>query len=168
MAKLGKRFKSAKHGEMQEDFVLPISENPYLCKIGEVTVRDTKARKEAIEKGKKPPAGKIYGFPFKVISGEYKGRTIFSNLNLENPSDQAVEIAFKELNSIAKAVGVESFDDTDELTGKEILVHVKVIPATANFPEKNEVRKYEAVKGTKKPSKKPGKKKGKKAKVKFD
>ena len=37
---------------------------------------------------------------WKVVMGKYKGRTLFDNLNLDNPNPIAVEIANKTLNSI--------------------------------------------------------------------
>ncbi len=57
---------------------------------------------------------------------EMDGRVLFTNLNLDNPSDQAVAIAKKELATICRAAGIVKLDDTDQLHDKVIEVKVVV------------------------------------------
>ena len=167
MAKLGKQFNSKDHGEMGEFKVLPLSGNPYRVKICKAKVKDNKARIAALKEGNDIP-GKVYTFPLQVTEGEGKGSFVFVGLNLEHTSAQTVDIAYSHLNSMAKAAGVESFEDTDDLTGKEILIDVKIVAATSSYPEKNEVKQYHSLKGVAKPSKPSGKKEGKKSKPKVN
>jgi hypothetical protein len=57
-----------------------------------------------------------------VVDGDYKGRKVFSNLNLWHSKPQVVEIAKKELNSIIAATGVQNPKDSSQLQGIPIVV----------------------------------------------
>ena len=50
--------------------------------------------------------GEFLELIYQIIEGEYKGRRIWSRLNLNNPSPKAVELAYAELSSLCHAVGV--------------------------------------------------------------
>lgn len=82
----------------------------------------------------------------KVIAGEFKGRMIFENLNLDNPNPTAVEIAYKTLNSICQAVGKVGVQDSQELHGIPFVTRLKVVPKTPQYPASNSCtgfKKYE-------------------------
>jgi len=46
-----------------------------------------------------------------ITEGEFAGRVLFDNLNLDNSSEQAVKIALGNLKGLCVAVGMESFFD---------------------------------------------------------
>lgn len=60
--------------------------------------------------------GKILKLTYQIIGdGQFSGRKIFENLNLENENKQAVEISRKTLNSIGVATGVTEIKDSSLL-----------------------------------------------------
>jgi len=63
------------------------------------------------------------------ISMEYEredGRKIWDNLNVNNPSEKAVEIATRTLSAICRACGVMTISDTDELIGRAVMIDVRL------------------------------------------
>src|SRR5690606_25634228 len=64
--------------------------------------------------------GSFLALEFSVLDGEQKGRKLFSNLNLNNPNNQAVEIAKSELSAICRAVNVLTPNDSAELHNKPL------------------------------------------------
>jgi hypothetical protein len=88
---------------------------------------------------------------FQVIDGKYKGRLLWSRLNLDNPSVQAVQIAQGQLSAICRAVGVMCPRDSIELHNLPLLVTVKCKKREDNGDIVNEIRGYakkEAAYGT--------------------
>ncbi|MCK4415105.1 MAG: DUF669 domain-containing protein [Candidatus Eisenbacteria sp.] len=77
-----------------------------------------------------------------VIDGPYKGRLLWSRLNLDNPSPQAVQIAQGELSAICRAVGVLQPKDSVELHNIPLLVTVKCKKRKDNGDVVNEIRGY--------------------------
>lgn len=85
---------------------------------------------------------------FKIIEGPAVGRTLFTNLNTDNPSAKAVEIAYRQLSSICHAVGIMQVADTAELHNLPLQIQVKVTPAKGEHDAKNEVKNYKAIDAT--------------------
>ena len=61
--------------------------------------------------------GKYLKLTFKIIEGQYKGRIVWTQLNLIHENDTTVQIAKRELSSICKALDLESVVDSEELHG---------------------------------------------------
>ena len=74
----------------------------------------------------KQNTGKILKLTYQIIDGQMKGRKIFNNLNLENKSQQAAEIARKSLNSIGLATGVAVIKDSSQLHNIPMKIDVGV------------------------------------------
>jgi len=55
-----------------------------------------------------------------IIDGNYKGRFVVERFNIVNENPATVQISKKILSKLCKAVGLKSFDDTDELVGKDL------------------------------------------------
>lgn len=89
--------------------------------------------------------GSYLSLMFRIMEGEYKGRTVWCNLNLDNPSEQAVNIAKRALSAICKAVDVPFPKDSSELHGIPLVISVKVRPETAQYPKGNDIKGYKAV-----------------------
>lgn len=70
--------------------------------------------------------GQYLRFDFEVLEGEYKGRRLFSILNLWNPSSMAVQIAQSELSSICRAAGVMTPRDSAELHDRPMILTVVI------------------------------------------
>jgi hypothetical protein len=139
MAKLPSQFRADEHDEMND--YTPIPADVYHCKI-----KDS----DLVENSQK--TGSFLKMVFEVASGEYKGRLLFTNMNLIHPNKQAVEIAEKEFAAICRAAGKITVEDSEELHGKELNVKVVIKPATANYPAGNECKNYSEVEGLAKPS----------------
>lgn len=76
-------------------------------------------------KSTKANTGKYLEIRAEVIAGEFKGRKLFTRLNLENPNPTAVEIARRELSSICHAVGVLHPTDSAELHNLPLIARVR-------------------------------------------
>jgi hypothetical protein len=59
-----------------------------------------------------------------VLEGPYKGRNLWTNLNLINKSDKAVQIAKGQLSSICRAVNVLTPKDSTDLHNLPLVVRV--------------------------------------------
>jgi hypothetical protein len=98
------------------------------------------------QKTTKAGTGSYVELQLEITSGEYRNRILFDLLNLNNPSDKAVEIARATLSSICRAVGVLNPRDTSELHFKPLLVQVG-IRKSEEYGDKNEVKRYKGVDG---------------------
>ena len=83
----------------------------------------------------------------KVIDGAYAGRLLWIRLNLDNPSQAAVDIAYKQLNSICEATGVIQVGDSEEFHGIPFQVKVIVRPPKGDYEASNEVKGFKAIEG---------------------
>lgn len=72
--------------------------------------------------------GHMLKLEMEVLEGESAGRKLYDRLNLDNPNQQAVEIAQRTLSAICHAVGKLSISDSEELHGLPMIAVVKVDP----------------------------------------
>jgi hypothetical protein len=114
MAKLDGVFNAADVPE-REEFV-PVPPGEYIAMIVADETTETK-------KG-----GEMIVLEIDIQEGEHQGRKIFENLNIKNDNPKAVDIAYRTLAEIVKAVGKQSIKDTVELHNKRLLITVKVEP----------------------------------------
>jgi hypothetical protein len=110
---------------------------------GDYNVHATKSEFKATKK----KDGHQLLFTLKVLDGAHKGHTLFVGLNLNNPNPETVAIANKELNSMSQACGKVGVQDSDELHLIPFIAGVVVKPATAQYPEGNDVKSYKAIAG---------------------
>jgi hypothetical protein len=68
--------------------------------------------------------GRYLKLTLQVLGGQYSGRMIWDNLNLENPSAQAVQIARGTLSAICRAVGVLTPKDSVDLHNLPLMCRV--------------------------------------------
>jgi len=112
--------------EPTTDFTV-IPPGKYKVQIVEASVNQTKAGN-----------GHYIKLQMKVIEGERKGAVLFDNLNIDNPSTQAVEIAKRTLSAVCKALQIERCKDTAQLQDGILNAHVKV------KDDQNRIRTYSA------------------------
>jgi hypothetical protein len=112
----------------------PIPAGDYAAHIVKSEFKETKAKN-----------GHYLALQFKILEGEYKGRVLFSNLNLDNPNPVAVEIANKELNTICQAINLVGVEDSDELHQKPMTITVIIRKGDANYPDSNEIKGYKNI-----------------------
>lgn len=113
----------------------PIEAGWYTAEIISSGLKDTKDK-----------TGKYIALKFVVLEHEkYEGRFIYTNLNIQNKSDQAVLIARADLKSICKAVRHSGeLEDTEDLHNIPMQIKVSIKPETAQWPARNEIKKYRA------------------------
>ena len=105
----------------------------YLAEITQTEMKATKAG-----------TGEYLQVTLVVVDGEYKGRNLWSRLNLSNPNKTAEEIAARELAAICRAVGLEGIGESEELHGKLLVLAVGVERNTNNGTDTNRVTGYSA------------------------
>lgn len=109
----------------------PIPAGKYVALITESELKPTKAG-----------TGHYLQITFEVQDGEYKGRILWSRLNLDNPNATAVQIARSELSAICRAVGVLEPKDSVELHNLPLVIDVKCRKRTDTDEITNEIGGY--------------------------
>jgi hypothetical protein len=95
----------------------------------------------------KKGTGNYLGLTYQIIEGNFKGRKIFENLNLENQNQQAEQIARKSLNSIGLATGITDIKDSSQLHNIPMLIDVG-IKDDPNYGLQNRIKKHSALPGS--------------------
>lgn len=130
MPKLPSAFRRKDHGSMRDFSAIPAGE--YTAKIVESDYVETKSKD-----------GHILKLTFEIQDKEFKGHKFFVNLNLDNPSEKAMEIANNELGTICDAVGKAMVKKSEELHGVPMTVKLGV------KDEQNVVKMYSLLEGAK-------------------
>ncbi len=115
MASLGMTFDSSTV-EVRNDFS-PLPPGPQNLMITSSELKQT-------SKG-----GEMIVLEIDVVDGEHQGRKLFERLNIKNDNQKAVDIAFRTLAEIVKAVGKTTIKDTEELHNKRFVGVLSVEPA---------------------------------------
>ena len=116
----------------QEEFS-PLPNGEYVAEITESGMKQAKGN------------GKDYvELVFTITSGEYKGRKVWTRLNLYNENPIAVSIAKGTLSAICRAIGVPKITNTQQLHKFPVVI------TTANRTSGDkvfcEIKKYERLK----------------------
>lgn len=85
-----------------------------------------------------------------ISEGLYKGRKLFDRINVNNPNQTTVDIAFQTLKSIYNACGKVRVKSSDELLGIPLKLHVKLKKAETGkdgkqYDARNEISGYDHV-----------------------
>lgn len=86
--------------------------------------------------------GQYLNLELQVLTGQYQNRKLFDKLNLQNPNDEAVQIARGTLSSICRAVGVLEPSDSSELHNKAMRAKVVIEKRKDNGEFKNTIKGY--------------------------
>jgi hypothetical protein len=127
----------------------PIPEGDY-----EVEIDDTE------EKSNKAGTGRYLQLTFRVISGPHAERKLWARLNLDNPSEKAVEIARRDLAAICRAVGLVQPKTITQFIGRRLIVTVAHRGNDPQYGPSAEIVRYHAAgeapkKAAPKPAAKP-------------
>lgn len=134
MADLGKNGFDSTQVEPSTDFdTLPAGK--YIAEISDSDMRPN-------SKG----TGEYLWLEFTVLDGPFAGRKLWNQLNLVNPSTQAVEIAQRELSAICHAAGKLRIRDSIELHNIPMELNVK-IKNSPEYGQQNVIRGFKAVEG---------------------
>lgn len=88
--------------------------------------------------------GEYLWLEFTIVDGPFASRRLWTQLNLSNPSSQAVEIAQRELSSICRAVGKLRIHDSIELHNIPLELNVKV-KNSPEYGQQNVIRGFKAI-----------------------
>lgn len=94
------------------------------------------------ERPNRAQTGTVLKLTLQVIEGPHQGAYVFDQLNVDNPSPTAVQIAQRQLSAICRAVNVYTPNQSSDLHNKPLLVTVRV-EATENYGAQNKVGGYE-------------------------
>ena len=130
MPLLPQRANTPENSQSMDDRT-PIPAGEYLAHVVKTEFKPTKKQN-----------GHYLSTHFKVLEGEYTGRMVFLNLNLDNPNPVAVEIATKELNSICQACGLEDVEDSDEMLQIPLTITVAIEEGNGQYPPQNKITAY--------------------------
>lgn len=94
--------------------------------------------------------GQMMELNLEISDGPYKGRKLWDRLNIVNPNQTAMEIAFATLKQIYNALGIVRANTSAELHGRPLKVKVKLRPAETGkdgkqYDAKNEVNGYDSI-----------------------
>ena len=98
-------------------------------------------------KTNKAGTGRFLQLEFDVIEGEFNGRKLWTNLNLENPNQDAVKIARADLSAICRAVNVMVLRDSVELHNIPLVITVAQKKDKNTGDMRNVINKYSAKQG---------------------
>lgn len=125
---------NAANVEPQQTAFDPVPAGNYVAVITDSEIKPTRS-------------GRALKLTFRIVEGQHNNRLIWANLNVENQSAQAQEIAQKQLSALCHAVGVINLTDTLQLHDKPVRIRVKVRAAEGEYAASNDVTGYEAVAG---------------------
>ncbi len=97
---------------------------------------------ESEAKPTKSRNGHFLELAFEIIDGEFKGRKVWARLNLDNPNQQAVQIARSELSAICRAVNVMQPKDSAELHNLPLEITVRCKKRDDTDDLSNEIKGY--------------------------
>lgn len=84
-------------------------------------------------KANKNQDGTILKVRCNVLGPSHAGRVVFANFNIQNPSQQAEQIAQQQLGAVCRALGITALKDSDELLGGQFLSRCKTKPAKDGY-----------------------------------
>lgn len=97
---------------------------------------------EAEEKNTAAGTGSYIKAKFEVIKGDHKGRWVWMNFNINNPSEKAQKIGRQQLVAWATACGKPDADDTDKLINKPFNAAVGLEPASGSYSASNKIKAF--------------------------
>jgi hypothetical protein len=92
--------------------------------------------------------GRYLPMTFEIIDGDYKGRKVFKNFNLENTNEQAVKIAQGEIKELLQAIGWDFVtkpcgpDDTSEIHMIPITLQISIEVNKQTGDEQNNIKHF--------------------------
>ena len=84
---------------------------------------------------------------FEIIDGQYKGRKVWDNLNIQHSNEDTQRIAQSQLSALCHAVNVIKLQDTAALHMKPVNIKVVVREAKGEYQASNNIKGYEAAGG---------------------
>jgi len=95
--------------------------------IESAEIRDTKSG-----------TGQYIYVAWRTLDGQH---LVHDHINIKNANPVAVDIGLRTLGAIARALGLESIDDTEQLNGREIAARL-AIEESGGWPARNVIKAY--------------------------
>ena len=96
----------------------------------------------------KDKTGGYLALKYEIIDGNYKGRIIFENVNLQNSNPTAVKIAQETLAKICNAIGKVTVQNSEELHNIPMSLKLCVNPAQNGYEPSNKIKSYSKISGS--------------------
>jgi len=96
----------------------------------------------------KDKTGGYLALKYEIIDGNYKGRIIFENVNLQNSNATAVKIAQETLAKICNAIGKVTVQNSEELHNIPMSLKLGVNPAQNGYEPSNKIKSYSKINGS--------------------
>jgi len=98
-------------------------------------------------KATKDGAGSYLSTQFEVLAGERKGKRIFTNFNIKNRNQSAVDIALRSIKQWIQACGGTGNEQLtmgllQGLQGKEIFAHIAIQPGKDGYDDSNTIKRF--------------------------
>jgi hypothetical protein len=122
----------------------PLPAGTYLAHITESDIRDLSSGN-----------GKGLKLTFEVIDGQFKGRKVWENLNIQHTNEDTQRISQSQLSALCHAVNVIKLLDTAALHFKPVRINVTVREAQGQYKASNNIRGYESAGGFSAPAAAP-------------
>lgn len=121
-----------------QESLSPIPAGTYVAHIIDSEVRPLKSG-----------MGQALALTFEVLDGQYRGRKVFTQLNVQHRgSPDAERIAQAQLSALCHATGVLKLADSTQLHMKPVRIRVKIRKdASGQYGDRNDVTGYEAAHG---------------------
>lgn len=87
----------------------------------------------------KAGTGKLFKYKTEVLDGDYKGRFIFGQMNLQNPNPTATKIGQSEFAALRLVTQTPNPEDTADLHFKAFDGIVKIEPAKGEYKARNAI-----------------------------
>ena len=97
--------------------------------------------------------GQAIKLTFEVLSEGYRGRKIWSQLNIRHTNQQAEQIAQQQLRELCDSIGIVRMQDTAELHNKPVQIKVKVrVSKDPQYEDQNDISGFKAAGGAAAPA----------------
>jgi len=115
-----------------------------LLPAGWYTAQITQSDVVALKSGN----GKAIKLTFDVLSDGYRGRKVWTQLNVQHTNPKAEQIAQQQLRELCDSIGLVRMLDTTELHNKPVQIRVKVrTDDSGQYEPQNEVAGFKAAPG---------------------
>jgi hypothetical protein len=95
------------------------------------------------KKATRAGTGHFLAFELTILDGEFAGRKLWDNMNLWNPSAQAVEIAQQTMSQLCHAVGLLQPKVVSDFIGRAVVVTTRIEKRSKASDELgNAIKKY--------------------------
>jgi hypothetical protein len=105
---------------------------------GEYFLKAVEAEEKATSKGD----GSYIKVKFEVIKGQFEGRLIWQNFNINNPSEKAQRIGRQQIVAWAAACGKPDADDTDKLIEKPFKADIAIEKGNNGYADGNRINAF--------------------------